>query len=338
MLFSRRILVCVTAAVCTLSAGCNDLHIRKASITSAKPNKAKDAMQVSLTFQVWQGDAQLNGLGKDAFTVYEDGQPATSESLNDAKPDEVKLPVILLLDTSYSMYMAKAVGNLKAAAQQFTMTLKDKGYDVSVFRFANKIEPVKEISSISEDFDPETGERFTSLYAAVEKGFAHRSDAVIVVFSDGADNYSQNHGVTTIAEIEKDVLAAEDGGSGQQRVVHAIAFGDFQNERDKQGIPAFEGLQRLALNGSFSAADKSGALERVFQDVASRIRNFYTFEYISPNLSGVHTIEIEVKTGGDAARSKPMSFGDAMGTGRPKPPTSNTWRPSARPKPPQSTP
>ena len=185
-----------------VALGCNDLQVRKASITSAKPNKKKDATRVSLTFQVWRGDEQLNGLGKDVFTVYEDGQPATSESLNDAKPDEIKLPVVLLLDTSYSMYMAKAVGDLKAAANKFKDTLKEKGYDITVYRFANKIEPVDDISKISEEFDTETGERFTSLYAAIEKGFAHRDDAVIVVFSDGADNYSQNHGVTAIGTID----------------------------------------------------------------------------------------------------------------------------------------
>ena len=337
MLFSRRFLGCAAVMVGLVALGCNDLQVRKASITSAKPNKKKDATRVSLTFQVWRGDEQLNGLGKDVFTVYEDGQPATSESLNDAKPDEIKLPVVLLLDTSYSMYMAKAVGDLKAAANKFKDTLKEKGYDITVYRFANKIEPVDDISKISEEFDTETVS--VSVSVRGDREGLHTVMMRSSSSSDGADNYSQNHGVTAIGTIEKNVLPSDDGGNGKTRVVHAIAFGDFKNERDKQGVPAFEGLQRLAVNGSFSAADKAGALERVFQDVASRIRNFYTFEYISPNLSGTHTIEIEVNVDGDTARSAKMSFGDAVGTGRPKPPSSGSeWRPSTRPKPPTTKP
>ena len=307
MVPSTRLLVWLVALSSLLSLGCQSLHFRHASVvrTVADP---LGGTRVHVTFEVWDGEQQLTGLSREAFTVFEDGQPATSESLSAAGSDEIKPPVVLLLDTSYSMYLANAVPDLKRAASKFARVLGDNGFSVETFRFANQIERVSSIEDIPEQFDEKTGERFTSLYAAVNKGFGFKQDAIVVVFSDGADNYSKSHGVTSLGAIEAFVLPAELGGSGAQRIVHCIAFGDVQNERDKDGVPGLDALRRISRNGSLSSAADKNALDKVFNDVAQRIRNVYVFEFLSPSTSGDHLLEIEVRAVNQTARSAPMTF------------------------------
>jgi len=72
---------------------CVGLHFRKASVLSSQKDAKQEATRVRVTFEVWDGAEQLTGLSKEAFTVYEDGQPATSESLSDAARDEIRMPV-----------------------------------------------------------------------------------------------------------------------------------------------------------------------------------------------------------------------------------------------------
>jgi hypothetical protein len=294
--------------IAVLCMGCNGLHFRQAAVVGAVADTKEKATRVSVSFEVWDGDQQLTGLPLSAFTVYEDGQAATSESLNDSKRSEVRVPVVLLLDTSYSMYQANAVAGLKQAAKRFTEDLTKNGFEVDVFRFATTIEAVDAIDAIPETFDDEGGERWTSLYAAVSRGFTHRGEGIVVIFSDGADNYSANHQIAGLHEVENEVLPPARGGTGAQRVVHTIAFGNFAQERDKTGIPAMEALERLSANGTIHHAVDAGALDTVFQDVAARIRNVYVFEYLSPNLDGTHTLRIEVSANGATATTVQLTY------------------------------
>jgi hypothetical protein len=294
-------------ALLTVGCGAGLRFEREAVLGATKDAKTKSA-RVSLTFEVWDGDKQLTNLSKESFSVIEDGQPATSESISEAATKERRVPVLLLLDTSLSMYQANAVGALKAAAKRFVETLSKNGFDVTVFRFASQIKKVDSIDAIPDKFNEEGGERWTSLYAAVAQGMADREDAILVVFSDGADNYSQNHGVSGLGQVEPHVLAPEMGGNGSMRVAHTIGFGNVRSERDRQGIAGGDALQRLGANGSFHFAEQSGALDTVFQDVANRIRNVYVFDYFSPNLSGTHAVVLEVRIGDRVVQSRPMQF------------------------------
>ncbi len=292
-----------------LSVGCGaGLRFEREAVLGAVTDAKTQSARVSLTFEVWDGENQLTNLSKESFRVFEDGQPATSESISEAANAERRVPVVLLLDTSLSMYQANAMGALKTAAKRFVDELSKNGFEVTVFRFASKIEKVDSIDAIPDKFDEEGGERWTSLYAAVAQGMAFRDDAILVVFSDGADNYSQNHGVAGLGQVQSYVLPREQGGSGSMRVAHTIGFGNVRSERDRQGIAGGDALQRLANNGSFHFAGQSGALDTVFQDVANRIRNVYVFDYFSPNLSGTHSVVVEVRIGNRVVQSRPMEF------------------------------
>lgn len=310
-LFSRSaslhnfLLACMLAVFAT---GCGaGLEIRHLSVIDAHEDEKTKATRVSLTFEVWQGDQQLTDLPRSAFKIYEDGQPATSEGLNEADTNEIRVPVALVLDVSLSMYEAGAVADLKAAASQFEKQLNDSGYEVSTYRFATDIQQVSAISEIPDEFDEDSG-RWTSLYAAVRQAFRDHPDGIVVVFSDGADNYSSNHGVADLAAVAVDTKPVEAGGNGNRRVVHAIAFGKASTERDKAGVPAMEALQTLAQNGSMNTAANKEAFTTIFDDVASRIRNVYLFDYFSPNLTGEHTLVLEVTANGQTVKSQPVKF------------------------------
>lgn len=296
----------VSSTLVLMVVGCGPkLHFRHVNALGATRDAKTQSTKVSLTFEVWDGDEQLTNLSRESFTVYEDGHPATSESLNEAGTTERRTPVVLLLDTSLSMYQANAIVDLKKAAARFAASLEDNGFDVTVYRFASKVEQVADIGMIPDRFDEAVGERWTSLYAAISYGFSRHQDAMLVVFSDGADNYSQNLGIQGLRNIEGWVLP---GGKGGERVLHAIGFGNVKGEKDRQGISAIEALKRLARNGAFHYAEQSGAFDKVFDDVARRIRNIYVYDYFSPNLSGTHVLVIEVQTQGRKARTRNVTF------------------------------
>lgn len=297
-----------------LASGCGaGLHFRRAHVLGSHYDEATKAQKVKVSFEVWNDDVQLTQLSRESFSVSEDRQPATSESLNDAANAEVKVPLILVLDTSLSMYQANAVGALKAAAQKFISSIEARGFQVSVLRFASTIERVPGVPAVADTFDQGGGERWTSLYAAVQQAMSMRRDAVIVVFSDGADNYSQNHGVPGADAILSRVRPADEMGTGEERVVHTIGFGNVASERDKEGRAAVEVLQELARNGSFHLAADSRAFDAIFDDVARRIRNVYIYEYFSPNLNGTHELVVHVRVGDATASTMPMFFGEGIG-------------------------
>ena len=263
---------------------------------------------MTVTFEVWEGKKQIIDLSRSAFTVFEDGQEATSETLNQSLTEEHRTPVVLVLDTSFSMYQANAVPSLKTAASKFVEGLEKNGFQVSIYRFADQIEPVTDIARIPDQFDEtQSGGRWTSLYAAVDQSL-NSGNAIVVVFSDGADNYSQNHGIPDLPAVFRKVQPSEFGDKGSPRVIHVIGFGNVREECDRQGVPAMDALRRLSTNGSFAFAESPVALDAVFKDLSRRINNVYIYDYFSPNLSGSHNIDVRVIYAGQLARTGPLLF------------------------------
>lgn len=317
---------CSVLAACLLLVGCGGLQIRNESVVRTAPDP-QGGTRVHVTFEVWEGDTMVHGLPVSAFKVYEDGQPATSESINDGGRDDIRPPVVLVLDTSYSMYQARAIPDLKRAASKFQETLAQNGFEVFVYRFANRIEPVHDIAAIPESFDDQAGERFTSLYAAVMTGFEFSDDAVVVAFSDGADNYSQNYiqvpnGEGVLDVVEGFIEPKGHLGEDRKRVVHTIALGEFEKERDRDGVEAGDALDRISKNGTVTTASNPGALDAVFAKVAERIRSIYIVEFLSPSAGGVHSIQLEVSHDRRKAKSRELPFvgGETYGTRPPRRP------------------
>ncbi len=274
------------------------LEFRNLRVVEVRADAKTRSTRVRVSFEVFSAGKTISGLSEKNFWAFEDGIPATSESLTNAIAEDIRVPVILLLDTSLSMYEAGAVAELKQAASRFIERLEPEGYAVRIMKFDTDVKLVKSVNSISDSSEG----RWTSLYAAIDQALRENEKAIIVVFSDGADNYSQNHGVASLEDVEQQI---------GDRTVHAIGFGNLQNEYDRQGVSASEALRRLTRNGSIAVAAEATDFDRVFSDLSDRLRSVYLFDYFSPNLSGDHTLEIQVSYGGQTARTSPIKFSGA---------------------------
>lgn len=289
----------VCCLVAPLLIACGGPEIRNLRVIESAYDAQQMATRVRLSFEVWDGREQLPDINADSFTVYEDGQEASNESLTDSQTETVPVPVVLVLDTSYSMYLANAIKPLKVAAEMFRDRLKEKGLEVKIYRFANTMSLVHTAYDIPNEF---AGERFTALYAAVGTVFDEEPGAVYVVLSDGADNFSQNAG------IHFETLYPRVSGEGVQRVVHVVAFGKIEGEKDRDGRDAYDVLQQLAENGSYREENDPDAFSTAFDDIASRIRKPYLFDYLSPSLVGGHQLELELSHPRGDDRKGPVEF------------------------------
>lgn len=282
-------------------------EVRNLQVVSTVHDTKSKSTRVLLSFEVWNDGEQVEDLPVSAFQVFEDGQAATSESLSEASTGQTRVPVALLLDTSLSMYEAGAIASLKSAAATFRDSLEKSGYEVHAYSFATEVKALEQIEDIPDEFDDEAG-RWTSLYAALRDAFANHQPGIVVVFSDGADNYSQNHGVPGLDAVAAFVRPPEEGGNGREETVHAIAFGNASTERDKAGVPAMRALTVLSRNGSLNTAASKDAFVGIFDDVASRLRNVHLLEYFSPSITGSHSIEVEVTVDDSSVRSSLVNF------------------------------
>lgn len=271
------------------------LEFRNLRVVEVRADAKTRSTRVRVSFEVFSAGKTISGLSGKNFRAFEDDIPATSESLTSAIAEDIRVPVTLLLDTSLSMYEAGAVVELKQAASRFVERLEPEGYAVRIMKFDTDVKGLRSVNNIS---DSREG-RWTSLYAAIDRAVRENEKAIIVVFSDGADNYSQNHGVASLKDVEQQL---------GDRTVHAIGFGNLQGEHDRQGVPALDALKRLTRNGSVAVAAEATEFDSVFSDLSDRLRSVYLFDYFSPNLSGDHTLEIQVSYGGQTARTSPIEF------------------------------
>jgi hypothetical protein len=285
-----------------LLIACGGPEIRNLRVLDSGYDEAEKATRVRLSFEVWDGDEQITDLRSGSFAVYEDGQPSSNESLTDSQATTTKPPVVLVLDTSYSMYLAAGIDPLKRAAQSFVDQLSQKGFDVRLYAFAATARRIADPGAIPNEFaEGKGGERWTALYHAVNTAFSEEPAAVYVVFSDGADNYSHNYGIGSFEALHGRAVS-------ESKVVHVVTFGNVKNEKDRNGLDAYQALQQLAERGSFHEAAGADAFRSVFADVASRIRKPYLLDYLSPSLAGTHGLELELVDPRGRDRKGPVTF------------------------------
>jgi hypothetical protein len=299
--------IVLLAAALALVCGCSSLRFRKVSVLGAVTDPRSQSTRVSIAFEVWNGNEQLTKLSAQAFAVYEDGRAAPNEALKEARTSERRMPVVLLLDTGAGLHRSGAVAELKRAASRFVSQLTGDGFHVTTYRFATQIDPVSDISAIAESFDA-GGSSSTSLYAAIGGAFAKHPDAIVVAFSAAADDHSQNHRVAGLSVVEDKVLPEDLGGTGDERVLHAVGFGSVAQERDRQGVPGKQALERLARNGSYAFARDKSALDAAFADVAQRIQRLRIYDYYSSHVGGRHDLVIEVRAQGQVAETESLRF------------------------------
>ena len=218
------------AALLVLSS-CTSVQFQNVTKLSEGFDDSGASYVVTVQFEVLSNELPVQGLTARDLKVLEDDVHATSESLQEVERTTIQLDVTLLLDTSKSIYDADAMQELKGAAQQFVSDMSADGFVVQTWGFNNDVYPIEDLSEIDPQKVPDSRNRWTSLYYALWKAASENPDHILVVFSDGADNYSQNHvaGETPIDNF--DVIEA----TLADRQIHAIGFGNIGKEKDRQG-------------------------------------------------------------------------------------------------------
>ncbi len=228
----------------------------------------------------------------------------------DAQGDAPRLEIALLLDDSKSMYEASggadapnAVVALKNAAAAFMEELHSNTrarFKFHIYRFANTVSSIASLDEIPDTYK-NRAEHFTSLYHAVLDVSRKHPQSILVLFSDGADNYSQNHGVADLASLSREIRR-------RRIAVHAVGFGNLEGEYDRKGNSAKKALRQIAQRGSLRFADNSSRFHAIFGEIAKRITAIYTLTYFSPNLSGTHSLLIKVYDGAQQGASRVIHF------------------------------
>ncbi len=314
----RRLAVLLPLLVSASCAGLRFKNLEAYPVTGARA-ASFGATPIALRFEVLDANGHpLTHLSKRNFAVFEDGVRSTSEAVAEAIGDVTDIDVTLLLDDSRSMYEAKgtpgtanAVVALKNAAQGFMEEMRSNTrarFRFHLFRFANTVEEIDSLDLIPDRY-VDRGQHFTSLYHAILEASRSYPRSILVLFSDGADNYSQNHGIKSLSRLSSEI-------ESRRIAVHAIGFGNLDREFDRKGIPAKKALRAIARYGSLRYAADSARFREIFQDIGRRITAIYTLTYYSPNRSGRHSLVLRVDDGRRKGESRPLFF-RAFGEGRP---------------------
>lgn len=287
--------------VCLFAGACKSLEFQNVEVVDQGLEEATQSYRLDLQFELLDGDGLPVQQDDDpTFQVFEDGVPSTSESIRVLQQERIYRPVVLLLDTSESM--GAGLPKLLESAAEFIETLGHRGFvNVEIYQFARTVNKAEDIASVEASYLIRPDERWTSLYYAVREVVQWHPGSVFVVFSDGADNYSQNFGVTGLDEIT-DMI--EVGGLQ----VHTIGCGSVRNEMDRNGVNGNHALREIARNGTYQYVETVDGLDSVFDYISGRLQNIYSLEYHSPNLSGVHELVIRAEKGRQGGESEPLLF------------------------------
>jgi hypothetical protein len=286
-----------------LVSACSNLQFQDAEIISSEFDQTQAATKVTARFEVYDSSGQpMNGLSVASFQAREDGVLIPSESLASASSELHNVDLVVLVDDSRSMYEDGSITAVKTAVQTLVEGLQGHPHQLHLMSFANDVKPLSGVDGIADEFDATDSEkRWTALYFALRSAIESNPDGVFVIFTDGADNYSQNHGINSIQELTANI---QENGIR----VYAAAFGNIDSEYDREGISGGSALARLTMNGKLHRATEEDALGPILDDIIANIRATYTFTYFSPNRSGEHDLIINASHDKKKGRSPDMKW------------------------------
>ncbi len=306
----------------TLTGAEDDLRIEDLKVVGVRPSPKTGGRLVTVQFKVLEdtsdeGDGEedrerpvndlIIGGEKGNFHIFEDQAQEVSGEVQLAGDSELenKLGVALVLDTSFSMERAKALGEMKRAAKRFVNRLENtrRPYEFRYYRFANEVDSLRNLDQISSS---KASGQFTALYQAVIEALEDGQDQLeqknseflsdyLVVLSDGKDTWSQNEGVD-----REEVVSKLEAASNV--TVHTIGFGkaeEFDGDAD---------LKEITLNGIYRRAPDIKDLDSTFEKVADSIAGVYVLTYLSNYERGSHTLEIVVERDGKTG-SEEIDYG-----------------------------
>jgi len=235
----------------------------------------------------------VTSLDRNAFTVYEDGQP---QQLTSFRREDIPVALGIIIDNSGSMRLKRAAVNQAALNLVRASNPKDQ---VFVVNFND--EPIldqdftSDISKLREGLEHIESRGGTALYDAVvaaadhlEKG-AKRDKKVILVVTDGEDNASRE-------SLEQAIRLLQDENGP---AVYSIGILD----DDREARRAKRALTALALQTggvAFFPKDIS-EVDSISRAVAHDLRNQYTLGYKPSNPQsngGYRSVRVEAHAGG----------------------------------------
>jgi len=265
---------------------------------------------VSVTDQTGQA---VQGLKKEDFRLQEEGKPQEIAGISD--PEQVPLAIALLFDISSSTSQKGFFASQqKAAATFLRMVMKpvDKAAIFTITDQATMVQPLAsaetsaaKMLTIPAATTPVPTAFYDTVSAAAKYLMASAPSnyrRVIVVLSDGDDNFSEIIRELSIAEARavqsgKQPFAGTRAGLQQRHAVAVAAVEKSVQQADvifysvNPGGPSVK-LNQIAMRaerGMESIAEKTGGtafvpdsdqdLERVFRQVAAELRGQYLLQY-----------------------------------------------------------
>jgi VWFA-related protein len=245
-----------------------------------------------------RGGRYVTGLGRDAFTVIDDGKPQTIEMFS---ADEVPASIAFLIDNSNSMrpnrerVIASAVefvGHAHPQDEVVVLTFNEQVRHAFGPALAGQVDPGRFASAMSQAI---AARGMTAIYDGILAGLDRlqnggHSRQVLIVVSDGEDNASAAKLEDTIREVQL-----------SDATIYAVALTD---PLIKSGDVRF--LRKLAreTGGETFTPRRVEQIPGAFERIAKDIRSAYTLAYAptrDANLAAGerkrHEVQVYVRAG-----------------------------------------
>ena len=265
---------------------------------------------VSVTDQTGQA---VQGLKVADFRLLEEGKQQEISGIGD--PEQVPLAIALLFDISSSTSQKGFFASQQKAAATFLRLVMKPADKAAIFTITGKPEVVQPLSSADASaakmlsIPPAVSSVPTAFYdtvAAASKYLADNAPSnyrrVIVVLSDGDDNFSEQIRDLSVADADAK-LGGKEAASGvraglqraHQRAVtnvqklvqqadiifYAVNPGGPSIKLNQIAMRAERGMESIAeaTGGTAFVPDSDQDLERVFRQVAAELRGQYLLQY-----------------------------------------------------------
>lgn len=272
-------------------------------------NELYKANEHKLRFKVLdQNNASVSGLNErftDYFSITENGERASNESINQASEQSETLSCYFVIDASNSIFQAGSEAAVREAVSKLVISLAP----IAKLNYRQFATDVKKLNSVR-DLSYSSTDRFTALYAGIDQTLtdivqnADGSQKVMIVFTDGVDNYSRNYYpslnapnpttteavYTYLSNRIATVAPSINGGL----VVYTIGLG---NEIDVAKLSELATLGK----GAFVNATDPNALNDKFSEIYRLIRSTYALSYLSPNSGSVQQLTLTANINGAIA-------------------------------------
>jgi VWFA-related protein len=251
---------------------------------------AVDLTTVAAT--VFDGSGHLlKGLPRDAFEVFEDGEPQTITQFTN---ERVPVSLAMLLDISDSMF-GHRIDDARAAIDRFISDLLDPADEFSLIAFNHQPHPLTpwttdraSAAAVLGALRPTgaTAIYDTILAALPLVGARHRQRAALLVISDGADTASD----AALRDVRAALLRSD-------VFVYAIAIDAWDARRMNTPVN-MTALREITdqSGGTTRVVHRSEEVMAALAEIAEELNSQYLIGYSSSKFDGrYHSIRVRVK-------------------------------------------